>query len=231
MVSRKTLRDEAKTPRIISVNVGQPQEILVGDRVLLTSIFKSPVQGRVAVRQHNIDGDKQADLRVHGGPYKAVYAYASEHYPYWAEELARTDLNWGAFGENLTLAGLTEEEAFIGDRFRAGSAVLAITQPRMPCFKTNLRFERNDMVKRFWRSNFSGIYFAVVEEGEIGVGDELELLHREEECISVADVVRLYKGETHDEQTFDRMLKAPLRGRWKQEIKEKREESSLPLFT
>ena len=213
------------------MNVGQPREIALRDRVVLTSIFKSPVHGRVAVRRHNIQGDKQSDLRVHGGPYKAVYAYASEHYRYWAEQLPNTELAWGAFGENLTLAGLTEEGAFIGDQFRAGSAVLEITQPRMPCFKMNLRFGRNDMVKRFWHSGYSGIYFGIVEEGELEAGDELQLLDRDPEGISVANVVRLYKGETSEEQIFERMLRAPLRGSWKQDIRERWQESSLPLFT
>ena len=222
---------EKQEVRIVSVNVGQPREIALRDRVVLTSIFKSPVQGRVAVRGHNIEGDRQADLRVHGGPYKAIYAYASEHYSYWAKELPDADLPWGSFGENLTLAGLTEEDAFIGDQFRAGSAVLEITQPRMPCFKMNLRFQRSDMVKRFWQSSYSGIYFGIVEEGELAAGDDLELLQRHAHAISVADVVRLYKGEIEDEQVFERMLAAPLRGSWKQQIRERWEESSLPLFT
>jgi MOSC domain-containing protein YiiM len=231
MVSRTIPAGEKQEIRIVSVNVGQPREVLVRDRVVLTSIFKSPVQGRVAVRQHNLAGDKQADLRVHGGPYKAVYAYASEHYPYWAEQLPNAELPWGAFGENLTLAGLTEEDAFIGDQFRAGSAVLEITQPRMPCFKMNLRFQRSDMVKRFWQSGYSGIYFGIVEQGELGAGDALELLHRHAEGIRVAEVVRLYKGEIEDEQVLERVLRAPLRGSWKQEIRERWQESSLPLFT
>ncbi|MBV8894968.1 MAG: MOSC domain-containing protein [Acidobacteriaceae bacterium] len=225
------LSSEKNRPNILSVNVGQPREIALRDRVVLTSIFKPPVHGRIAVRGHNIEGDRQSDLRVHGGPYKAVYAYAFEHYSYWANELPDTDLTWGAFGENLTLEGLTEEIAYIGDQYRAGSAVLEITQPRMPCFKLNLRFERSDMVKRFWRSGYSGIYFSIVEEGELGAGDELEFLNRRSRPISVAEVVRLYKGETHDEEVFERMLHSPLRGSWKQEIRERCAESPLPLFT
>jgi len=198
--------------------------------VVLTSIFKKSVQGRKAVRRHNVEGDRQADLRVHGGPYKAVYGYASEHFPYWAAELPEADLPWGAFGENLTLAGLTEESAFIGDQFRAGSAVLQVTQPRMPCFKLGIRFQRSDMVKRFWRSGYSGIYFAVVEEGELEAGDDLELIHRDTESISIADAVRLYKGEESDERVFDRMLRAPLRGSWKEEIGERWAERAPTLF-
>ncbi len=198
--------------------------------MVLTSIFKKPIEGRVAVRRHNLAGDRQADLRVHGGPYKAVYAYASEHFPYWAAELPEMELPWGAFGENLTLSGLTEETAFIGDQFRVGSAVLQITQPRMPCFKLGIRFQRSDMVKRFWRSGYAGIYFAITEEGALETGDELELVHRDAGGVSLADVVRLYKGQTDDEQLFERMLRAPLRGSWKQEIRERWAERSLSLF-
>ena len=216
--------------RIVSVNVGQPREFALKGSVVLTSIFKTPVSGRLAIRGYNIEGDRQADLRVHGGPYKAVYAYASEHYRYWADELPDAELGWGAFGENVTLAGIAEENAFIGDQFRIGSAVLQITQPRMPCFKLNLRFQRSDMVKRFWQSGLSGIYFAVVTEGDIGAGDEVELITRHADGISVADVVRLYKGETVDDRLFDKMLRAPLRGSWKKDIRERWEERSLPLF-
>jgi MOSC domain-containing protein YiiM len=215
--------------RIVSTNVGQPREIILKDRVVLTSFFKNPVEGRVAVRRHNMDGDRQADLRVHGGPNKAVYAYASEHYAYWKKQLPDAELSWGAFGENLTLAGLTEEEAQIGDRWRAGSVVVQVTQPRMPCFKMNLRFGRGEMVQRFWRSGFSGIYCSIIEEGELAAGDELELVHRAAQSIRVADVVRLYKGETSDEDLFNKVLQAPLSGSWKEEIRERWAARQLPL--
>jgi MOSC domain-containing protein YiiM len=198
---------------------------------MLTSIFKAPVNGRVAVRRHNIEGDRQSDLRVHGGPYKAVYAYASEHYPYWRQQLPEACLSWGAFGENLTLEGLTEDNTYIGDDYRIGSAVFTVTQPRMPCFKLNLRFGRSDMVKRFWKSGFSGIYFSITQEGDLETGDEIQLLERQASSISVADVVRLYKGEAEDENLFQRMLQAPLSGSWKQEIRERWEERTLRLFS
>lgn len=216
---------------IVSVNVGQPREIQMNGRVLLTSIFKSPINGRVAVRRHNIEGDRQSDLRVHGGPYKAVYAYASEHYQYWRQQLPEADLDWAAFGENLTLEGLTEEDAHIGDDYRVGSAVLRITQPRMPCFKLNLRFGRSDMVKRFWSSGFSGLYFSIIQEGHLEPGDKVELLQRQTQSLSIADVVRLYKGEAQDEDLFQRALQAPLHGSWKQEIRERWEQGTLPLLS
>jgi MOSC domain-containing protein YiiM len=157
-----------------------------------TGIFKQPVVGRVAVRRLNLDGDRQADLSVHGGPDKAVYTYPAEHYPYWHMVLPGTDVPWAAFGENLTTTGLTEETVNIGDRFRVGSAELVATQPRTPCYKLGLRFGRADMVRLFYRSGRSGIYFAVLEEGEVAAGDAITLIQRAEGSLSVADINSLY---------------------------------------
>jgi MOSC domain-containing protein YiiM len=215
--------------RVVSVNVGQPREIETPRQKVLTSIFKSPVSGRVAVRGHNIEGDRQADLTVHGGPSKAIYAYSSEHYAPWAYELARPDLPFGNFGENLTTEGLTEERVHIGDQYRIGSAILQVTQPRMPCFKLALRFGRADMVKLFWKSGRSGVYFAIVREGELGSGDEIEPVAAHPDHVSVADVVRVYKGETTDDDLFERVLRAPLHGSWKREIHERALQLKLSL--
>jgi MOSC domain-containing protein YiiM len=206
---------------LISVNVGVPRNVEVRGGTVLTSIWKSPVAGRVGIRRHNVDGDRQADLTVHGGPYKAIYLYASEHYPYWAEQFPEMEIPFGAFGENLTTQGLTEDSVHIGDQFQVGSAVLQATQPRMPCFKLALRFGRSDMVKRFWQSGRSGIYFSVIEEGEIGAGDEIRRVAEGKSKVSIADVVRLYKRETPDEDLFTRVLDAPLYGSWKKELRER----------
>ncbi len=183
------------TGSILSVNVGQPRLIPLGDDTVATSIFKYPVETTVAVRGHNLEGDRQADLRVHGGPYKAVYLYPSEHYQFWNEQLGIPDLPSGAFGENLTTSGFTEEDVYIGDRFRAGTAILQVTQPRMPCYKLNLRFGRTDMVKQFWLSIRPGIYFSIVKEGELAKGDAIEKIDEGPERVSVADVVRLAVGK------------------------------------
>jgi MOSC domain-containing protein YiiM len=207
--------------RVVTVNVGQPLGVETRQGIVLTSIFKEPVEGRVAVRGNNLVGDRQSDLTVHGGPYKAIYAYASEHYAYWAAKLQR-ELTPGNFGENLTTDGLLEQDVQIGDRYRVGSAVLRVTQPRMPCFKLALRFELPSMVKLFWQSGFSGIYFGVVEEGEIGAGDAIEVLARDPSGVTIADVVRTFKGESDDESLIDRVLAAPLHGSWKQGILERR---------
>lgn len=207
--------------QIVSVNVGMPQSISVGEASVLTSIFKSPVSGRVAVRRHNLDGDRQSDLTVHGGPHKAVYAYPSEHYRYWHEELPEMDLPYGVFGENLTTSGLTESNVCIGDEFRFGSAVLGVTQPRMPCYKLGIRFELSDMVKRFWQSGRSGIYFSVIEEGDLAAGDSIEQISQGREGITVADVLKLYRGDESDPELLERALQSPLTGSWKEELRER----------
>ncbi|MFZ0590721.1 MAG: MOSC domain-containing protein [Bryobacteraceae bacterium] len=211
----------AQLRRIVSINVGQPREVEAGDRRVLTSIFKEPVQGKVALRHYNVQGDRQSDLSVHGGPNKAVYSYSAEHYLFWTVQLPGTPLPFGAFGENLTTEGMLEEGVHIGDVFRAGSAILKVTQPRMPCFKLAIRMNRSDMVRRFWASGRSGIYFSIVEEGEFESGDRIEPLESDPRRVSVADVVRLYKRETEDLDLFSRVMQAPVSGSWKQEIRER----------
>ena len=207
--------------RILSINVGQPREVQAGNRRVLTSIFKTPVQGPVALRRYNIEGDHQSDLTVHGGPNKAVYLYPSEHYPFWAAQLPDMPLPPGAFGENLTTEGMLEEEVHIGDVFRIGTAAVKVSQPRMPCFKLAIRMNRPDMVRRFWASGRPGIYFSIVEEGEFQTGDGIDLLEGDPRRVSVADVVRVYKRETEDSDLFSRLMEAPLSGSWKKEIRER----------
>ncbi len=205
--------------RILSVNVGEPRQIDVGGRLVLTSIVKHPVKGPVTLRGYNLEGDRQADLRVHGGPAKAVYLYASEHYAYWRDQLREELAEYGAFGENLTAEGLIEDQVSIGDQYRFGSAVLQVSQPRMPCFKLALRFGRSDMVRRFWASGYSGFYFSVVTEGVMQAGDPVVKIADGPEKISVADVVRLYKGEEWSDVLRQSALRSPLRGSWKEEIR------------
>jgi MOSC domain-containing protein YiiM len=211
-------------PHVVSVNVGSPRLVQTSGAAVLTSIFKSPVEGRVGIRGHNLEGDRQSDLTVHGGPYKAVYAYASEHYDYWLEQLPGIELTPGMFGENLTTAGLDESMVKIGDCYRIGTAVLQVTQPRMPCFKLALRFGLADMVKRFWQSGRSGIYFSVVEEGDIAARDRIDKTADGPEELTVADVVRLYRGDEESQELLERVLRAPLFGGWKREIIERRAE-------
>lgn len=192
--------------KLLSVNVSLPREASWGGKPVATGIFKRPVPGRVLVRTLNLEGDGQADLRVHGGPDKAVYAYPSEHYPFWRRELPEIEFRWGMFGENLTTAGLLENEVNIGDRFRIGSIELIVTQPRMPCYKLNVRFGRKDIAKRFLRSRRTGFYFAVKREGEIGAGDSITRLARDKRDVTVADITRLYVDDEADLRMLRRAL-------------------------
>src|SRR5215471_7917174 len=192
--------------KLVSVNVGLPREVEWHGRIVRTSIFKTPVAGRVQVRRINLDGDQQSDLTVHGGIDKAVYVYPSEHYSFWREELPGTDLPWGMFGENFTTEGaLDDKTVFIGDRFRIGSAEFAVTSPRMPCYKLGIRFGRPDIIKRFLQSGRAGFYLAVLQEGEAGAGDSIELLARDKQGITVAKIVNLYTVDAANQDLLRRV--------------------------
>ncbi len=173
--------------RVVSVNVGYPREVLWNLRKVSTGIFKEPVAGRVRIGRFGLDGDRQADLTVHGGPEKAVYAYPSEHYHYWRKELNRP-LLWGMFGENLTTEGLLEDAVRLGDRFRIGSAELAVTRPRFPCYKLGIKFGTMEMVRRFQASGRSGFYLSVLEEGEVGAGDAIEIISRDTSNATISEI-------------------------------------------
>ena len=174
--------------RLVSINVGVPRAVARRDEHVMTGIFKSPIPGPVTVRTLNIDGDRQADLSVHGGAGKAVYVYPHEHYSFWRPELPLADLGFGAFGENLTTEGLLETGVSPGDTLAIGTVVFRVTTPRMPCFKLGIRFERADMVKRFWKSGRCGFYLSVEQEGEITTGDPIELTRNHETPQTIAEV-------------------------------------------
>jgi MOSC domain-containing protein YiiM len=192
--------------KIISLNVGRPRLVVWEGRPVSTGIYKTPVEGRVMLRALNLDGDRQADLTVHGGPFKAAYVYPSEHYGYWRDELPGTELPWGMFGENFTTEGLDESNVNIGDRFRLGSAEVMVTQPRMPCYKLGIKFGRTDILKRFLASGRTGFYFSVEREGEVGAGDKLDVVGRDEHNVSVADITRLYARDKNDFETMRRAI-------------------------
>ena len=205
--------------KIISVNVGLPREVIWKGITIQTAIFKKPAAGAVAIRELNLAGDQQADLTVHGGSEKAVYGYPAEHYEYWREQLPDVSSSWGTFGENLTTEGLREETLCIGDVLRVGSAVLQITQPRMPCYKLELRFNRNDMIKRFLVSGRSGFYFSVIEEGDVAAGSRVEILDRDPDGVTVSDIVRLYLGSTRDPELLQRATNvASLPQNWRTQL-------------
>jgi MOSC domain-containing protein YiiM len=213
--------------KVLSVNVGLPRQVVSGDGAVTTGIYKSPVHRRIKVSKLNIEGDGQADLSVHGGPNKAVYAYPAEHYEFWRHEFPSLEMGWGMFGENLTLEGLLEDDAHIGDRFRIGTAVLMVTQPRLPCYKLGIRFGRDDMPERFFSSRRTGFYFAVVEEGELGEGDAVEPIYRDANQVSVADLLRLnYDHENQDPLLTGRALQVEaLTPGWQKRLLKRLEES------
>lgn len=191
--------------KIISVNVGLPRLVLRNGEPVSTGIFKEPVAGRVMVRTLNLDGDRQSDLSVHGGPEKAVYGYPSEHYDFWKRELPDMDLPWAIFGENFTTTGLFETEINIGDKFRVGTTEVMVTQPRMPCYKLGIRFGRTDIIKRFLASERTGFYLSVLKEGEVGAGDQFELIEKNASGVRVVDVTRLYSS---DKENVDLLRRA-----------------------
>jgi MOSC domain-containing protein YiiM len=192
--------------KIVSLNVGRPRLVMRNDEPVSTAIFKEPVTGRVMLRTLNLDGDRQADLTVHGGPEKAVYLYPSEHYAFWKQELPDMDLPWGMFGENFTAEGILETETHIGDRFRIGAAELMVTQPRMPCYKLGIRFGRTDIIRRFLASERTGFYFSVLQEGEVGAGDEVQLIEKNTSGVRVVDVTRLYGSEKDNVDLMQRAI-------------------------
>lgn len=204
--------------KLVSVNVSPGRAVEWKGRVVETGIFKEPVSGPVRVRRHNLEGDRQSDLRVHGGEFKAVYSYSAEHYEWWRAELGRT-LPFGSFGENLTLAGLPEEEACVGDLFRIGSAVLEAVQPRFPCFKLGLKFGDDGIIQRFLDSGRWGVYYRVVEEGALGAGDAVERVSRDPARVPVPELLRLLLAESPERAAVERALAArSLPPSWRQKL-------------
>jgi len=191
---------------LFSVNVGLPRDVRWNGQTVQTGIFKDPVSGPVMLRSLNLDGDRQADLSVHGGPTKVVYVYAREHYDYWREQLPEQVLAPGVFGENFTTEGLEQESVFIGDEFSIGKARVVVTEPRMPCFKLAIRFGRPDMLKRFLKSQRTGFYFGVLEEGEVQAGDEINLVRRDETGLKVSDVTKLYTTERGNADLLEKAI-------------------------
>ncbi len=195
--------------KIISLSVGLPREVTWHGQPVTTGIFKEPVPGRLAVRKLNLDGDRQADLSVHGGEYKAVYCYPHEHYAYWKTQLPDRELPLAIFGENFTTEGLLENEVFLGDRFAVGTAEVVVTQPRLPCYKLGIRFQSDAMVRKFLASALTGFYLAVTHEGEVGAGDTIQEISRDPNRVSIAEIVRLYVAKKYsvgDKEVLRRTL-------------------------
>jgi MOSC domain-containing protein YiiM len=216
--------------KLVSLNTGLPREVVWRGINVTTGIFKRPVESRVALRRLNLDGDRQADLTVHGGEFKAVYCYPRAHYDYWKRELPGQKLPMGAFGENFTVHGLLEDSVHLGDQFSVGSAEVVVTQPRLPCYKLGVRFQTDDMVKRFLASGRTGFYFAVTREGEVGAGDEIKAIARDPNAVPVSEITRLHIAKRYgdaDVTSIRRALQvAALPESWKGHLRERLERMS-----
>ena len=218
--------------KVLSLNTGLPREVMWHGRAVTTGIFKEPVRGRIALRGLNLDGDGQADLSVHGGEYKAVYCYQLSHYDYWKKELPGRELPVGIFGENFTVDGPLEDEIFLGDRYATGSAEVVVTQPRLPCYKLGIRFQSDDMVKRFFASRRTGFYLAVTREGEVGAGDEMRLISRDSNRVPVSEIVRLYTEKRYSSEDVTSVRRAlhveTLPESWKEHFRQRLDQN--PAF-
>src|SRR5579863_3214333 len=211
--------------KLLSVSIGLPREVTWRGMTVSTGIFKDPVSGRIPLRRLNLDGDRQADLTVHGGEHKAVYCYPIEHYEFWKRELHGFPLPMGVFGENFTVEGMLEETIHLGDRFAIGSAEVVITQPRLPCYKLGIRFGSVNMVNRFFSSARTGFYLAVVREGEVGAGDEIRLVERDPNAVPLSDIFRLYAKKEYagaDVSIIDRISRvAAVPDDWKEYLRKR----------
>ena len=217
--------------KLVSVNTGLPREVMWHGRSVTTAIFKEPVEGRVAMRKLNLDGDRQADLSVHGGENKAVYCYPIAHYDYWKRELPGRDLSMAMFGENFTTGGLLEDSVHLGDQFSVGSAEVIVTQPRLPCYKLGVRFQFDDMVRRFLASGRTGFYFAVRREGEVAAGDEIKVIARDPDAVPVSEITRLYTAKRYGEDDVTSLRRAlrvaALPESWKRYFRERLQKTNV----
>ncbi len=191
--------------KVLSVNVGQVRAFEYNGRPAQSAIWKSPVEGRIAARGVNLDGDDQADRKVHGGPEKALYAYAVEDVRWWQQELGRS-LEHGEFGENLTTEGIDVNGALVGERWEVGTTVLEVSEPRVPCWRLGVRMDDNKFPRRFTEALRPGTYLRIVSEGEVGAGDEIRVVDRPDHDLTIRDVLRIFSV---DRDQIERLLAAP----------------------
>ena len=208
--------------KLVSLNMARPRLIVYQGQTINTGIFKEPVAGPVQLRTLNLDGDRQADLTVHGGPNKAVYGYPSEHYSFWRQELPGMNLPWGMFGENFTTTGLVEDELHVGDRFQIGSSIVTVRQPRIPCYKLAAKFQRDDILERFLLSGRSGFYFSVEQEGSVAVDDDFQLLQRNAGGITIAEMNLLFVREKYNKALLRKAIRtAAMPENWREYFSER----------
>lgn len=204
--------------RVLRISVSKPKVVEWNGRLVATGIFKEPVEGKVKVGKLNLDGDQQADLTVHGGPDKAVYAYPVAQYEYWKKELPNRDLPWGSFGENLTISGFDENSICIGDKLKVGTALFVVTQPRMPCYKLGIRLNDPGMVRRFYKSGKWGVYLAVLQEGDIETGDLIEREGSDGNGVTLAEVARCFIDPNVDSALISKVLYSNLAAQMKNQL-------------
>jgi MOSC domain-containing protein YiiM len=205
------------TMQLLSINVGQPEKVKYKGKQVSTSIFKTPVKGPVKVNTLNLEGDRQADLTVHGGVYKAVYLYPTEHLDYWRRQYPEKQFNYGSFGENLSTSGLLETDICIGDQLRIGSAEFSVTSPRFPCFKLGIKMNDSGIIKAFMQANRSGFYLMVLKEGVISPGQGIELIGNDGYHFSIEEFSRLYALDRHNRSLLQKAINAPsLTDDWKE---------------
>jgi len=208
--------------KLLSVNVSPPREVVHGGKTVTTGIFKEPVDGRVMLRTFNLDGDGQADLVGHGGIYKAAYAYSVENYDYWKRELGLPDFTFGQFGENLTVEGMLEDEIHVGDVFRAGGALVEVTQPRVPCYKLGIKMGLRGFEKMFLASRRVGFYLRVLEEGEVGAGDVLDRIRTGPGRMTVREICHLLYFDSENLEGARKALRIrALSPGWRQSFEER----------
>jgi MOSC domain-containing protein YiiM len=193
--------------KLISVQVGMPREVEWQGKLVSTGIFKSAIKGPVMARKLGLEGDGQADLTVHGGERKAVYAYGLDAYDWWKNRLPNENLPPGSFGENLSFSQLLESSICIGDSYHLGEAELQVTEPRFPCFKLGIKFQDMGILKTFIESGRSGVYFAVTKEGKISSGNQLELIARPKATVSIQEFYSAFNEKCHDPDLLGRILK------------------------
>src|SRR3954451_1589134 len=202
--------------RLLSINVGLPRDIEWKGQKVHTAIWKQPAQGRIAVRRLNLEGDGQGDLAGHGGEHRAVMVYQMDAYRYWEAHLGRNDFSFGQFGENFTVVGLADDEVWIGDRYRIGSALFEVTQPRVTCYRVGIRMDEPRMPALLVAHRRPGFYFRVLEEGDVGAGDAIERVARGPEAMTVAAVDGLLYLPERARRDLERALRIPaLSAGWK----------------
>lgn len=215
--------------KLLSVNVSVVKETTYNGKPVSTGIFKQPVEGRIQLLRLNLAGDQQADLKGHGGPNRAVYVYSVENYEYWQQELDRQDFSHAQFGENFTVDGMLEDQVHVGDVFQVGSARVQVTQPRVPCYKLGIKMGDPRFVKTFLRSCRVGFYLRVLQEGEVGAGDELELAENDPEGMTVRDICHLYYFEPKNLEDSKRALRIEaLSPGWRQGFEERLAKAGRP---